>query len=416
MSYDLVRIFQVTAWDNLGQQFNGYQIHKSLLLKGHDSCMAVNQKGFQESHIYQLGNRVTRKIDKIFTKIEKKLSLYSIASLSAATLYFNNYYKRSELVHLQLIHADQFFSLFNLLVISRQKRVVWTLHDPWMLSGHCVHSLDCDRWITGCGNCPDLTLSFPIKRDTTALTWKLKHWIMHHSQITLVVASQWMYKRVKQSPILSHLPCHIIPLGLDTKIFQPREKSKSRNRFGIPLDAQVLSFRYKSGTDSFKGWQWLEQSLISLEIDKPTYLISFDNKGGMEKLRDKYNVIELGWVQDQDLLCDAMNATDIFLMPSIAESFGMMAVEAMACGTPVIVFENTALQEVVQAPRAGIAVPYKNAKALTEAIANLLQDSDLRKQLSKSALELVRSKYDIKFYIDRHISLYENIINGSGTQ
>jgi glycosyltransferase involved in cell wall biosynthesis len=411
-----MNVLQVTAWDNLGQQFNGYQIHNALLNLGEKSNIAANKVSNAQPNIYQLGNNLTRKLDQYLLKIEGKLSLYSILALSATTLYFSPYYQQADVIHLQLIHAESFFSLFNLPLMSRAKKIVWTLHDPWLLSGHCVHSLDCDRWLTGCGNCPDLTLSFPIKRDTTALMWKLKHWIMHHSQITLVVASQWMYKRVQQSPILSHLPCHIIPLGLDTKIFQPREKSKFRARFGIPLDAQVLSFRYKSGTDSFKGWQWLEQSLTSLEIDKPTYLISFDDKGGMEKLKNKYNVIELGWVQDQDLLCDALNATDIFLMPSIAESFGMMAVEAMACGTPVIVFEDTALQEVVQAPRAGIAVPYKNAKALTEAIANLLQDSDLRKQLSKSALELVRSEYDIRLYIDRHISLYENIINCSFNQ
>jgi glycosyltransferase involved in cell wall biosynthesis len=411
-----MKALQVTAWDDLGQQFNGYQIHIALLKLEKKSNMAVNHSSKIQPNIYEVGNSFTRKLDKFLLKIEGKLSLYSVLTLSASTLYFSPCYQQADIIHLQLIHAESFFSLFHLPLMSRTKKIIWTLHDPWLLSGHCVHSLDCDRWLTGCGHCPDLNLSFPVKRDTTALTWKLKHWIMHHSQITLVVASQWMYKRVQQSPILSHLPCHIIPLGLDTKIFQPREKSKSRARFDIPLDAQVLSFRYKSGTDSFKGWQWLEQALISLEIDKPTYLISFDNKGGMEKLRNKYSVIELGWVQDQDMLCDAMNATDIFLMPSIAESFGMMAVEAMACGTPVIVFEDTALQEVVQAPRAGIAVPYKNAKSLTEAIANLLQDSDLRKQLSNSALELVRSEYDIKLYIDRHISLYENMINGSVNQ
>jgi len=234
---------------------------------------------------------------------------------------------------------------------------------------------------------------------------------MHHSQIDLVVASQWMYQRVKQSPILSHLPCHMIPLGLDTNIFKPREKGKSRDRFNIPLEAQVLAFRYQSAANSLKGWQWLEKALIDLEIDKPTYLISFDNKGGMEKLKDKYEVIELGWVHDQDLLCDAMNATDIFVMPSLAEAFGMMAVEAMACGTPVITFENTALSDVIQAPRAGIAVSYKNSQALAIAISDLLKDDCKRAQLSNEALNLVRSEYDVNIYISRHIKLYESLIN-----
>ena len=406
-----MKILQITAWDNLGQQFNGYQIHQALLKSGQTSHMAVNNRGFSEPNIHQLGNSLTRKIDRGLRAIEKKLSLHAILPISAYKLYFSDYYKQADLVHLQLVQSESFFSLFNLPIISKQKKTVWTLHDPWLLSGHCVHSLECDRWLSGCGKCPDLTLSFPIKHDTTALIWKLKYWIMHHSQITLVVASQWMYERVKKSPILSHLPCHIIPLGLDTNLFQPREKAKCRDRLGIPMDAQVLAFRYQSGTDSFKGWHWLEPALIDLEIDKPTYLISFDHKGGMEKLKDKYQVIELGWVHDQDLLCDALNATDIFLMPSIAEAFGMMAVEAMACGTPVIAFENTALCDVIQAPRAGIAVHYKNPQAITEAIAKLLKDADLRQKLSIEAVKLVRAEYDTKLYINRHISLYESIIN-----
>jgi len=406
-----MNILQISNWDNLGQQFNGYQIHKALLGLGENSNIAVHRSGFSEPHIHQLGNRIIRKIDKYLLAIEQKLSLHAILPITGYAQYFADYYQQADLIHLQLIHAESFFSLFNLPIMSRQKKVVWTLHDPWILSGHCVYSLECDRWLSGCGQCPDLTLSFPIKRDTTAFTWKLKHLIMHHSQIDLVVASQWMYQRVKQSPILSHLPCHMIPLGLDTNIFKPREKGKSRDRFNIPLEAQVLAFRYQSAANSLKGWQWLEKALIDLEIDKPTYLISFDNKGGMEKLKDKYEVIELGWVHDQDLLCDAMNATDIFVMPSLAEAFGMMAVEAMACGTPVITFENTALSDVIQAPRAGIAVSYKNSQALAIAISDLLKDDCKRAQLSNEALNLVRSEYDVNIYISRHIKLYESLIN-----
>jgi glycosyltransferase involved in cell wall biosynthesis len=405
-----MKIIYVTCWDNLGQQFNGYQIHQALLGIGQESNMAVNRAGFSEPNIYEVGNSFTRELDRYLRYIEKKLSLHALLPLSAFTLYFSNYYKHSDLIHLQLIYSESFFSLLNLPLMSKKKKVVWTLHDPWLLSGHCVHSLDCDRWLSGCGKCPDLNLSIPIKRDTTALMWKIKHWIMHHSDITLIVASEWMYRRVKQSPIVSHLPCHIIPLGLDVNVFKPLDKIQCRQKLAIPSDAHVLAFRYQHSSQSFKGWQWLEKALIELEITKPTYLIVFDGKGGMNKLKDKYQIIELGWVHDQNLMCELLNSIDIYLMPSIAESFGMMAVEAMACGTPVIAFQNTALCDVIQAPKAGIAVPYKNAEALKEAITNLLQNSSLRQKLSQEAISLVRKEYDKDIYIHRHIELYREII------
>jgi len=411
-----MKIMQITTWDNLGQQFNGYQIHQALLKSGYTSNMAVKNRGFNEIYIHQIGNSLTRKIDKGLGKIERMFSLYAVLPISPYSLYFSEYYKQSDLVHLQLIQSESFFSLFNLPIISKQKKTVWTLHDPWLLSGHCVHSLECDRWLSGCGKCPDLTLSFPIKRDTTAFTWKLKHWIMHHSQITLVVASQWMYKRVKQSPILSHLPCHIIPFGLDTQIFKPLNKAQCRQKFNIPIDANVLAFRYQKSPESFKGWPWLETALMSLELTKPTCLVVFDDQGVPNKLQEKYQIIELGWVQDQNILCEALNTADIYLMPSVAESFGMMAVEAMACGIPVIVFENTAVCDVIRAPKAGIAVSYKNAQALKEAIFNLLKNIEQQEKLSQAALELVRTEYETQIYIQRHIDLYKMIINSSGEE
>lgn len=405
-----MKILQITSWDSIGQQFNGYQIHQALLERGEESHMAVHKAEFSHSSIHQIGNRFTRKLDRYLSAIERRLSLHAfLPFVSASTLYFSDYYQQADLIHLQLIHAESFFSLFNLPLMSGQKKTIWTLHDPWMLAGHCIHSLDCDRWLTGCGNCPDLKSPFPIQKDTTALTWKLKHWIMHHSQIILVVASQWMYNRVKKSPILSHLPCHIIPLGSNLKQFQPRDQNTSRLRFGIPPEAQVLAFRYRGESESYKGGYWLKQALAMLKVDKPTYLITFDTYGGLESFKDKYKIIELGWVSEQDLLVDALNAADIFLMPSVAESFGMMAVEAMACATPVIVFEGTALTNVIK--NSGVSVPYKDSQALSQAIEKLLQDIKLRQKLAQKGLKLVREEYDSELYIQRHLDLYTNLLN-----
>ena len=234
---------------------------------------------------------------------------------------------------------------------------------------------------------------------------------MHHSNITLVVASQWMYDRVNHSPILSHLPCHIIPLGVDSRQFKPRDKLRCRSRFGIPHDAHVLAFRCRGDGERFKGWPWLERALMLLKITQKTYLLVFEGKGYMSNLTDKYEVIELGWVNDQDLLVDALNAADIFLMPSVAEAFGIMAVEAMACGTPVIVFEGTALPDVIHAPRGGIAVPYKDHVALARAIENLLQDGVLYANLVREGLRIVEQEYNSHLYVQRHIALYESLVN-----
>ena len=136
-----MNILQITAWDNIGKQFNGYQIYQALLELGQESNMAVHRAEYSNSNIYQIGNRLTRKLDRYLTAIERRLSLYSVLPISTYAIYFSDYYQQADLIHLQLIHAESFFSLFNLPLMSRQKKIVWTLHDPWLLSGHCVHPL-----------------------------------------------------------------------------------------------------------------------------------------------------------------------------------------------------------------------------------------------------------------------------------
>lgn len=406
-----MRILQVTTGDNLGYQFNGYQIHKGCQKLGHQSDMAVLHSRFNDNRIHQIGNRVTRRLDShILVPLENYLSLDSILPISGSTLFLRYYYRKADIVHLQLVYSVQFFSLLNLPVMSRDHRLVWTIHDPWLLTGHCVYPLECNRWQSGCGNCPDLNLTRRIKRDNTAFLWKVKHWVMHHSDVTLIVASQWMNDLIKSSPILSHLPCHIIPFGVDLQRFQPHDSVKSRSRFGIPKDANVLAFRYRGENERFKGWPWLKKSLKLLNLNKPTYLIVFEGKGGMAELYDKYNIVELGWVNDEDLLIDALNAADIFLMPSVAEAFGMMAVEAMACGTPVVGFDGTALSGVVHAPRAGIMVSQKDSAVLAETIQNLLQNQALNESLIREGLKIVQQEYNVELYVQRHIALYESLI------
>src|SRR6266404_8536697 len=81
--------------------------------------------------------------------------------------------KIPNLVHCHNLHGE-YFDLRALSGLSRQVPVIITLHDAWLLSGHCAHSLDCERWNTGCGHCPYLTIEPDIRRDATAYNWRRK--------------------------------------------------------------------------------------------------------------------------------------------------------------------------------------------------------------------------------------------------
>jgi hypothetical protein len=73
-----------------------------------------------------------------------------------------------QIVHAHNLHRD-YFDLRFLPEFSARVPLVITMHDAWLLSGHCAHSFACERRLTGCGECPDLTIPPAIKRDATAL-------------------------------------------------------------------------------------------------------------------------------------------------------------------------------------------------------------------------------------------------------
>jgi glycosyltransferase involved in cell wall biosynthesis len=325
-------------------------------------------------------------------------------------MFVSRAYRRADIIHLQLVHASPFFSLLNVPLMTRNKRVVWTVHDPWLLTGHCVYPLDCDRWRIGCGQCPDLDRPQPMRRDRSAAMWKVKRWIFSHSNVTLVVASRYMRDLVSQSPILSHLPVRIIPFGISMETFKPMDRSAARSRLGIPSDVPVIAVRFRGVHEPFKGGDVLVEALRQIRSERPIYLVTLEGSYGLEEAGDSYRIVDLGWIEDAAHLAEALNAADLFVMPSRAEAFGVMAIEAMACGIPVIVGDGTSLPEVVHAPDGGVAVPAGEPTQLAQAIEFLLRSPDRRSEIGHRAASIARDRYQVESYVQRHLDLYQELI------
>jgi glycosyltransferase involved in cell wall biosynthesis len=235
------------------------------------------------------------------------------------------------------------------------------------------------------------------------------------SNLDIVVGSPWQLERVKASPMLSRFPIHYIPYGVDTRVYKPGRREITRAKFGIPPDADVIAFRSVPIGNNFKGTEYIETALMGYSPRKSTYLLTFEGVGGLEELRRKYTIVEMGWLNESREIADALGMADIFLMPSVAEAFGLMAVEAMACGVPVVVFEGTALSKTIDAPRSGIAVTYKDSRALCKAIENVMYNPEYRAELIGNALRHVAENHAFEAYASGYLSLYQKLVNDTHT-
>ncbi len=408
-----MNILQVGNTDVVGGRFNGWELRKPLSARGHETHYCVWRKDSDDDRSYELTSSRYRWFinDTVCGGIEKRLSIQSLFYPLSAGLFFDRRFRGADVVHYHLIH-DRFFSLAALPLLTRRKPSVWTLHDPWAMTGHCLYPLDCDRWRTGCGECPRLGIPIAMVADRTAFMWRVKKALYRRSKIDIVVASPWMRRMAEESPLVSGLRIHLIPYGIDLGVFKPGDPDDAKRRLGVRPGSLVVCFRAAEG--EFKGLEHVRESLRRLAVVRPVCLLTLQGRGLVDALRGKYQVVDLGWVDDVARTVDAYNAADVFLMPSTAEAFGLMAVEAMACGKPVIVFEGTSLPEVVAAPDGGLAVPCGDAQALSAALARLLEDDGERLAAGRRALAVARERYDVERQADRLVALYESVAARSG--
>jgi glycosyltransferase involved in cell wall biosynthesis len=405
-----LRVLQVTLRDLVGQRFNGMQLHRSLLERGHDSHMLVVHRHSDDPRVHSHGPAGPL-LERGLYAAERVTGLQGLLSPVALGFPLRRCFREADLVHWHLVYPH-YVGLPWMPFLAHRRPTVWTLHDPWALTGHCVHPLDCERWRTGCGDCPDLQRSFTVWPDTTAMVWRAKRRAYHRSPLTLVVASRWMKERVEASPLTSHLPCHVIPFGLDLGTWRPRARGACRERLSIPLDARVIAFRVASGAKHrlAKGIPWLIEALRRLPDGTATDLLVFQDRGQLGELAGRYRIHELGWIGDESRMADALSAADAFVMPSLAESFGMMALESMACGTPVVTTAGTATAELVRSCEAGLCVPPRDANALAAALHELMSNSTRRAAMSAAGRRIVETEYSAAAYVNRHMELYRELV------
>lgn len=405
-----MKIAQVNNCDLVGRRFNGHDLQLSLNELGNDAYHFVMEKYGDESTTISLCNNDELFIRTRLRNLELQMSMNNLIYPFVNNLITHPIFQNLDIVHYHLIH-NNFFSLFDFPRLMIEKPSVWTIHDPWAVTGHCVYPCECYGWMTGCFNCPKLDdAAFPMQIDKASQMWEIKKGVYQELDVDIIVASRFMEDYIKNSPLTAHFKnIHRIPFGIKVENFQRNEKISSKRNLGIPEGDFVISFRAEK--NEIKGLRYILDMLDELTSNIPITLLTLGLESLPQYIVNKYQVIELGWQNSLDTLNDFYGASDVFLMPSLAESFGLMAIEAMASGCPVIVFENTVLSEITFAPECGIAVPYKCSKSLREAVERLLENPEERHRRGQKGIELSNIHYRYDDYVNRHVSLYEDILS-----
>ena len=322
------------------------------------------------------------------------------------------FFQQADILHLHNLHGD-YFNLWSLPLLSALKPTVWTLHDMHPLTGHCAHSLGCQRWLpeTGCGECPSLSAYPRLWRDTTRQLWQDKHAIYAHSSLYLVTPSVWL-QRLAEKSLLKEQPLVCIPNGADTSIYRPQDQREARRLLGLPQDALLVGGCADGGlANPWKGGRYVQETVLELKKYFPSLqFLNIGVKSTPEELQNADWVHHIPYVHEPAQLARLYAALDLLLYPTLADNHPLVCIESLCCGTPIVGFATGGVPEIVRDGLDGLLVPTREGTALIKAATTLLQDADLRKKMGKEAAASAAQRFNLTLFAQRYEKAYEEAL------
>jgi len=311
-----------------------------------------------------------------------------------------------DVIHLHSIHGYYINMevLFNYLS-KTSTPVIWTFHDCWSITGHCSHFdyVGCEKWKTECHHCPQ-KMDYPASyfMDRSRENYKLKKQLFTSvPNMTIVSVSKWLDSVVGDS-FLKHIPREVIYNGVDIDIFNTLADRKIvKEKLNIGTGLMILGVagvwpRQKGLIDFVK---------LSKIIGKEDSIVLV----GLSKSQIKGlppNIIGIAHTENQQELKDLYASADMFLNLSVEETFGLTTAEALACGTPAIVYNSTACPELVD-NKTGIVVKRNDIVELLAAVNTIKHNG--KNYYADACRERAIKLFDKNERFNDYIDLYEKL-------
>lgn len=307
-----------------------------------------------------------------------------------------------DVVHLHNLHG-YYINVPMLLRYLKQKNIptVITMHDFWLMTGHCAYiNQSCDRWKTGCGNCPRLNQYPSAKFDNTKANWKWKASLfVDMPNVTLVPVSYWLGRYVDES-LLKNVKQNVIYNGIDTNVFKPFDGGASV--VGVDWSKFTIMAIATRWTEA-NGYQDVMKLSSIIPDNSQIIMVGLD---GQQMSNLPKNIIGFRKTESFTQLQELYTKSDVIFNPNREVTFGLVTAEAMACGTPAIVLRDTAGEEIVDEQTGFVVDTIEGVIDLIPRIRALE-----KKKMSDACRFRVNELFNADKQYQKYIDLYNAVIN-----
>ena len=416
-----MKILHLSTSDINGGAARGtYWMHTALKRAGIDSRMLVAEKYTSDDTV--IGPNGITGSQKIFNGIRQTVEYWplkryphKLPGLFSPAIYPNPVIKQIEQIKPDIINLH--WVGLGLLRPEQLKTftqpIVWTLRDMWSFTGGCCYTEGCIRYQQQCGRCP--MLSSNQENDLSRKIWQRKHRAWQGLNLTLAPISQWLADCASKSSLLHHYPARVIPNAVDTDIFRPIDKKAARDILQLPQHDKLILFGALSATtDKRKGFNHLVAAINQLKTTDslPLRAVIFGTeKTAAESMPFNIPYTVLGRLNDDITLALAYSAADVMVVPSTQEAFGKTAIEAMACGTPVVCFDATGLRDIVEHRHTGYRAECFSNRDLANGILWTLENSERNARLADNARKRTERFFSFTVQANKYVELYQEVLN-----
>lgn len=348
-------------------------IHRQLLQQGEESYVAYGRgKVSAEQNVCQFGGIVQEYVSALVSRIFGIHGWCNKGATKRLIAYMDQV--KPDVVHLHAVHGyylnlPMVFDYLNKYNIP----CVWTFHDCFAFTGNCGYYFQCEKWKSGCGNCPNIH-NYPnsLWFDHSGWMWKRKKELFTAGGAKVIVSpSQWLTDEAKKS-FFGKYECVTVRNGIEAgTVFYPRDRKVCREKYGYSMEENLVLGIAVGYDDVRKGAKYIIQLAKDLEKEAKVILIGWNEKNN-NMLEGVTNVVTLPNTSSTEMLAEYYSMADVFVIPSLAENYATVTLESMACGTPAVGFQAGGIPEQLTEGK-GIAVETGNQQQFDNAVRTVLQ-------------------------------------------
>ncbi len=401
-----MNIIQINSTLNTGSTGRiAYQIHKELKKRKNNSSIIFCYGDANTPDSLCLYSKLSTHLHSFLSRILCMQGRCSILQTLKTVKYIKKY--DPDIIHLHNIHGHyiNYPILFKFLRHRKRYSIVWTFHDCWPFTGKCAHyfNIGCNKWKYGCEKCQNLKTYPDSIYDGSKKNYRLKKkYFTQLSNLMIVCNSSWLASQVKQSFFRGN-DIRIISNGIDTDKFKYNNTGRLRKKFNIP-ENKFIVLGVSGVWKKSKGVDVFFELADKLDND---YIIVLVGMTDSQERDLPYNILSYGNTENMEELAEIYSEADVLINPSKEETFGMVAVEAMACGTPVIVSNTTACPETVN-KRTGEIVNMDNFAEICDALRKIRMNG--KEYYKDACIKHVTHNYSKEKMINNYIDLYQELI------